>query len=597
MVVKGSAVISANPDPLVFPEPVFVNSIDEVSLAVANEGNGLLTVTDIISSEAVFSVSPTSFDVPPFDSVEVTVTFTPTAAGTFMGSLTILSNAINDPYGVGVEATAVDAPQIGVDPTEVQEDVDQGDTLDVPIAISNNAAAGAADLEWSAVLMEGSASLRVTPFIGPVSDQSETHDFREPNGQIISLVTDDPWDLQFSYNLEVVNGALGNAGGEFDGSYYYSTRWASNLLHKVDMAGNLVEEFSIPGVTGLRDLAFDGTFMYGGAAGNTIYQMDFASKTLIGTISSPVAVLHIAYDEGADAFWVGNWGDSPTLVDRRGATLGTLTTGLTSQYGTAYDGWSENGPYLWVFDQGGGAGTAQYLHQFDLASGAATGFTYDVTQDFPPDPNAIAGGLWTGEGVVQGTASIGGVMQGTPDMYFVYELTDAGGGGMWMSFDPTTPNFGTVAPGDVGGFILRLHPPEQQIYTGSVVISNNDPLLPEVIIPVTLNTTGIGEEDLLPTTFAVSRNYPNPFNPTTTIDYQLPQAVDVKLEIYNVLGQKVRTLVSGSMQPGRYQAVWDARNDAGALVGSGIYIYRFQASAPSGEAGDYKQVQKMILLK
>lgn len=100
-----------------------------------------------------------------------------------------------------------------------------------------------------------------------------------------------------------------------------------------------------------------------------------------------------------------------------------------------------------------------------------------------------------------------------------------------------------------------------------------------------------------PAQFSLLQNYPNPFNPTTSIDYQLPQASLVKLEIYNALGQKVRTLVNATLQPGRYTAVWDARNDAGALVGSGIYIYRLQASTPSGKAGGFTKVQKMILMK
>ncbi len=73
------------------------------------------------------------------------------------------------------------------------------------------------------------------------------------------------WDLQLSFNLEIASGGPGNAGSEYDGTYYYTTRWASNLLHKFNMNGILVEEFSIPGVSGLRDLAFDGTYMYGGA--------------------------------------------------------------------------------------------------------------------------------------------------------------------------------------------------------------------------------------------------------------------------------------------------------------------------------------------
>jgi hypothetical protein len=348
-----------------------------------------------------------------------------------------------------------------------------------------------------------------------------------------------------------------------------------------------VEEFSIPGVTGLRDLAYDGTYFYGGAASTTIYMMDFATKTLIGTISSPVAVRFIAYDEANDGFWVGDWATPPTLIDRNGTALATITTGLAGQYGAAYDSYSAGGPYLWIFDQGSGAGLPQLIHQFDIASGTATGFTHDVLAELGPNAAAIAGGLWVGEGVVPGKASIGGVLQGTPDMYFVYELADAN---TWMSMDPTTPNSGTVAPGDVGGFIVRLHPIEQGIFTGSVVITSNDPNLPEVIIPVDVNTTGIAGEELLPTTYAVSQNYPNPFNPSTTIKYQLPQTSDVQLQIFNVLGQKVRTLLNSKVEAGYHEAIWDGRNDLGHQVASGIYIYKFQA-------GNFQKTLKLMLLK
>jgi hypothetical protein len=242
------------------------------------------------------------------------------------------------------------------------------------------------------------------------------------------------WDLQFSFNLEVASGALGNAGAEFDGTYYYTARWASNLIHKYDMSGNLVEEFSIPGVSGLRDLAFDGTYFYGGAALTTIYQMDFVTKTLIGTITAPQNVRNIAYDPSADGFWVGDWATPIVLINRSGATLASLTTGLIAQYGSAYDDWTPGGPYLWIFNQDATTGgSPQYIHQFDLNTMTATGVVHDVWQDFPASgATAIAGGLFTAEGIVPGKASIGGVLQGVPDMFFVYELADAG--------DPLDPN-------------------------------------------------------------------------------------------------------------------------------------------------------------
>ena len=94
-----------------------------------------------------------------------------------------------------------------------------------------------------------------------------------------------------------------------------------------------------------------------------------------------------------------------------------------------------------------------------------------------------------------------------------------------------------------------------------------------------------------PEVYALSDNYPNPFNPETTIKYQLPEAGDVTLEVYNMLGQVVRTLVSEQQNAGRYVLQWDANNDAGQALSSGIYFYRIQAG------GEFQSVKKMLLLK
>ncbi len=94
----------------------------------------------------------------------------------------------------------------------------------------------------------------------------------------------------------------------------------------------------------------------------------------------------------------------------------------------------------------------------------------------------------------------------------------------------------------------------------------------------------------LPETFSLDQNYPNPFNPTTTIRFALPEASDVLLEIYNVTGQKVRTLLNSNMTAGVHTLQWDATNERGAKVSSGIYIYRINA-------GTHQAMKKMILLK
>jgi hypothetical protein len=93
-----------------------------------------------------------------------------------------------------------------------------------------------------------------------------------------------------------------------------------------------------------------------------------------------------------------------------------------------------------------------------------------------------------------------------------------------------------------------------------------------------------------PKSFNLSANWPNPFNPETSLRYALPEAAQVKLEVYDMLGQKVRTLVDGMQTVGQYTVQWDARNDLGHAVASGLYFYRI-------EAGNFAQTRKMTLLR
>jgi enterochelin esterase family protein len=94
----------------------------------------------------------------------------------------------------------------------------------------------------------------------------------------------------------------------------------------------------------------------------------------------------------------------------------------------------------------------------------------------------------------------------------------------------------------------------------------------------------------LPTEYALYSNYPNPFNPQTFIEYQLPQAGQVKLVVFNLSGQVIRTLVDAPQQPGRFKLRWDGRDDLGNGVASGVYLYQLQA-------GNFSQTKKMILLR
>jgi hypothetical protein len=93
-----------------------------------------------------------------------------------------------------------------------------------------------------------------------------------------------------------------------------------------------------------------------------------------------------------------------------------------------------------------------------------------------------------------------------------------------------------------------------------------------------------------PVEFALSQNYPNPFNPSTTVEYALPKNGRVRLTLYNLLGQRIRTLLDQDQKKGYHKVVWDGDNDRGLRASSGIYIYRL-------EFLDRVAVRKLVLVK
>jgi hypothetical protein len=97
--------------------------------------------------------------------------------------------------------------------------------------------------------------------------------------------------------------------------------------------------------------------------------------------------------------------------------------------------------------------------------------------------------------------------------------------------------------------------------------------------------------DVLPKAFGLENNFPNPFNPSTTIPVAVPHTAELAVTIYNILGEEVRTVFQGTKEAGRYWVTWDGRNDAGRTVASGVYIVRLSA------AEGVSVVKKMMMLK
>jgi len=176
-----------------------------------------------------------------------------------------------------------------------------------------------------------------------------------------------------------------------------------------------------------------------------------------------------------------------------------------------------------------------------------------------------------------------------------------------------------AATSSAGDVILTWEPPimvrdliEYNIYKDEVLIATTpEDFYIDTNVPAGIYTYGVSalydggyESDpveiifeqvntgnsLIPVTTALIGNYPNPFNPETNISFSLKEAENVSLEIYNVKGEKVRTLINGHLDIAYYDIIWNGKNDYGQNIASGIYFYKFQTS-------DYSKIRKMILLK
>jgi hypothetical protein len=116
---------------------------------------------------------------------------------------------------------------------------------------------------------------------------------------------------------------------------------------------------------------------------------------------------------------------------------------------------------------------------------------------------------------------------------------------------------------------------------------------PDADNPVAVSTSamGIDGNETIPDEFALNQNYPNPFNPSTQISFDVPQGGEhIMLNIYNILGQNVSTLVNGVMNPGTYTMEWNATDEAGNPVASGIYFYELRSSS-------FTARKKMLLIR
>ena len=225
---------------------------------------------------------------------------------------------------------------------------------------------------------------------------------------------------------------------------------------------------------------------------------------------------------------------------------------------------------------------ANGVHQWSQRFGSTSGdFGYSAVTDASSNvfvTGCFAGTVDFGGG---GLGSVGG------DDIFVAKY-DANGVHQWSQrFGGVESDCGYAVGVDASGGVTATG-----YFAGTVDFGGGDLISAgsDDIFLVKYSESTVAAETIAPMSVALSQNFPNPFNPQTTLSFSLPHQSHVRLSIYNIAGRLVRTLINEERAAGRYSAAWEGRDNTGGLVASGVYLYRM-------EAAEFVQTRRMVLLR
>lgn len=164
-------------------------------------------------------------------------------------------------------------------------------------------------------------------------------------------------------------------------------------------------------------------------------------------------------------------------------------------------------------------------------------------------------------------------------------------GAGWWSFGA---GFSTSHSG-ASSVVASVGEPVLGTATGTNTIVRSGFLVSKDLLHAVTSIRGAGQL-VHPEGFALFQNFPNPFNPSTTIRFSLPEESGIRVRIFNVLGEQVATLVDEIHASGYVERAWSGTSDAGVLMGSGVYFYVLEATGTHSRES-YRDVKRMVLLK
>lgn len=371
-------------------------------------------------------------------------------------------------------------------------------------------------------------------------------------GKLHVYVYDKEQSYPLAFNMDIADLAKcnWNGGVTWVDSCFWISRWNANIFYRIAADGQLLEQFSLP-VRYFTSLTYDGQkYIYGVSMGrfNWVFKIDVASKAIVDSIylNDPYRFYtgSIFYDSAANGGEGGLWLSDGLgwlgLFDYNGNLLKTLRPsqlnpilkeefmGISS---FVIDRQGEGGPYLWMIGTGPDKESPRIIYQIHMDTGELIAM-WNLLDFVQCDRWNVIEDLFLSDQVIEGKVILGGLLDGQ--------------------------------------YQSRLY---------GFDITNR-------ILP-----TGVAEEKAtLPDRYALSQNYPNPFNLSTVIHYELPEPAQVTIQVLNLLGQEVATLVNRKMAAGRYTVRWNGTDGRGNVAPTGVYFIQMKA-------GSRVMTRKMLLLK
>jgi hypothetical protein len=379
---------------------------------------------------------------------------------------------------------------------------------------------------------------------------------------------------------EGTNVQLSQAGLNLESNTLYKLSFKAYSTTGHDLTVSMHENSAPHRSFGLSEREFDLSYNW------EEFAVIFTTPDLSGFSDGRVRFWLAPYDEAGDEYFIDN-----VVLEAMGNS-GESTGSILANYGfeEGTDGWViyTDGEARLLAD-GPGDGTPTAGHVVILSEGSNTQLYQSGVTLEPLTPYILTFKAYSSRGA---DLAVSLMQHAAPYAAYGLNGVEFDIGTSWETFSiPFTTPAALAGDGRLQFWLASYSTTGEHYYFDDIMLQKVDGASPSVSGP----QTSVGESSALPVDYVLSGNYPNPFNPTTTISFGLPEPSEVTLKVYSVLGQEVATLIEGMRQAGYSQVVWNVRNYAGAELSSGVYFYRLTAVGASGKT--FVDQRKMLLLR